>query len=143
MHRLSRFGRQVRKDKRIWGQANFPFNVSLDRRVPGRLGGKYCVTDQGHNVDVVCKGCNFVKSGFPKDNFIMLLGKMAKDATVQLDAKGFLVAKPTFYKLTEADKAWLAGWARTRVETLKANHRGSWKNGDLTSAQLLKIVSSR
>lgn len=86
-----------------------PFNASFDRRIPGR---PYSDVE---NLDVVCR--SRIRSDFRLCDFLVLLLKLATEATVKTDSRGLLSPTPvTPVKLSEWEKKMLRKWAEDEMD---------------------------
>lgn len=72
-------------------RAKVPSNLSPDRRVPGRSGGRY----NEENLAISCLGCNYLKLAYTVDEATSLLRHLAETQSFEEDDLGFINATRT------------------------------------------------
>lgn len=87
---------------------------------------------------------NEARSGFPVENFIVLLGGIKLNALSTMNPDGFLAPSPPPYcDVTRAERTFIKGRVTSRVALLESVPKGTWNESDITWKQLYPEVRKR
>ncbi|CAO1630822.1 unnamed protein product [Parajaminaea phylloscopi] len=122
------------------GREKHPFNLSLDRRIPGSKGGTYL----GGNIAFTCVGCNLCKMWMGKAHWLSVLETL-RQATYSVDTAGFLrpreplkTIQPTRGEEHNACAKWSKAAARRADEAGKAKER---KKSSLSQQDCFELLT--